>query len=438
MALEQILKVLDGAMKDRLEEVDTKLLEKRDVQDTLTTFFAEQQTRPELVAQIRAPSLMYEYLHLGLEEREELDEFGKIHLSYFLGEGEELYPTPFNLIIKSHDSRNFSRKIRCVNQLIKSFAFYFEHRKEGEVFNQNYLSNNRRRSLRQRIRRNFRDTGFERLMSIAAEIKPEIKLYTSPKEIFKIDGPKILVRIFESFLQERKRGQIFSTKYVTHFGKLGQNLYSNAQYFHLKSEGGYKRLLKLATLVKPELKDFLDRKSVLKKEGVEDLLEMFDLFLEEREEGTFLSGNYFSKNPKIRERFGTLGLRTYHKANRIFLGKHGLQSLIRCAAKKRPEIKNYISFRDAFKVDGPQQFIRTFEFYLVHRERDEVFNSNYLNNNEKLNTSLKFLGQRLYNNANNNFRKEGGIQYIVRLAAKKRPEILEYWSYDEKKGRSKK
>ncbi len=123
MTLENILKALEASMKHELDKIDSKLLKKRDVQDTLTTYFAEQQTRPQLIEQIRAPSLMYEYLQLSLEEREELENFRKENPGYLEGEidAKNTIGAKFK---NERDSINCYFNIHVANSLAKLVLLY--------------------------------------------------------------------------------------------------------------------------------------------------------------------------------------------------------------------------------------------------------------------------------------------------------------------------
>ncbi len=270
MALEHILQVLEGAMKNRLEEVDTKLLEKRDVQDTLTTFFAEQQTRPELVAQIRAPSLMYEYLKLDLEERREMERLNETHSDYLKGEGKEFIGNgSLERKICSRKLTSIIKKQRLINQLLKCFNFYLQNRKEGYIFGPWYLQKDPTLKkglggLGVRINKTVynhlsEEGGFDKIIELASEVNPKIKLYSDRKEVFKIDGVAQLLRCFDFYLDNRKEGYIFGPWYLQKdpilkngLGGLGKRITNNA-HTNFSEEGGIKCLVQLAAAQRPEI-----------------------------------------------------------------------------------------------------------------------------------------------------------------------------------------
>ncbi len=364
MSLENILKALEASMKGELDKTDQKLLEKRDVQNTLTTFFAEQEARPELVAQIRSQSLMYEYLQLSLEEREKLEKFREGHPHYLEGNGEECKGKSIQFTLPEK-TESFSRKNRYVQQLLNIFDFYLKNRSEGVVFNTKYLTDN------------------------------------------------------EALNKE--------------FGSLGQRLYVNARN-HFKDKGGRGKFIALAAEMNQEIMKYMTSKEVLKIDGPKQLLRIFDFYLKNRKEYDVFNLLYLQKDVALKEELGSLGNRLFLKACRSLKDEGGIDTIIALATKVNPEVKKYTTFKEVIKVDGPKQLLRMFDFYLKNRKGDDVFNSIFLTGNEALKEEFGSLGQKLYSNSLRHLKREGGIRFQVKLAAQERPEILEHWKYDERKG----
>jgi len=210
MALEQILNALEASMKGDLEKVNPELLESRDIRDTLTAFFAEQQARPDLVAQIRSQSLMYEYLKFPLKERARLERFRQEHNDYLLGSGADL-----NLKSNSKIFQKFVQKYRQTEQLLKIFLFYLENRDFGESFHLIYQYHHREKLIstlgfcglvdREVGRRT--PEGYEIVSQLAAEINPNIQRYKSKVEVLKIDGTNLLLEMLDLYTKHKDKNK---------------------------------------------------------------------------------------------------------------------------------------------------------------------------------------------------------------------------------------
>ncbi len=270
MGIEGILEVLGCAMKDQLDTVDEKVLHSRKMQDVLTAYFAEQQTRPELVAQIRSQSLMYGYLQLALEEREQMERLREDHPDYLKGEGKGFVGIG-SLERKMGSQKLISviKKQRLINQLLKCFNFYLQNRQEGEVFGVGYLANNATlkkalgrlgwRTCMNAYTKFSEEGGFDKLVELASEANPKIKLYSDRKEVLKIDGVAQLLRCFDFYLENRKEGVVFNSVYLMRdptlnkgFGGLGWRI-TNKSYAHLSEEGGINYLVQLASRERPKI-----------------------------------------------------------------------------------------------------------------------------------------------------------------------------------------
>lgn len=86
MSLENVLTALRYSMSNNLSELDEELLQDNEVKESLTTFFAEQEARPELISLTTVPRLMHNYLSLSLEAKEILDWLRQQNEAYISGE----------------------------------------------------------------------------------------------------------------------------------------------------------------------------------------------------------------------------------------------------------------------------------------------------------------------------------------------------------------
>lgn len=192
MTLEQVLQVLELVMKDKLSEVDRRLLEEKDVRKRLTTYFVEKEKRPDVVSAIIAPELMQDYLDLKLKEREELGLFHKRFPDYLTGKGDEQSSRE----LKERKVRRVVQANHWAHQLLQVFEYY---RTNGRnmVFGVGYLTedkeanksmNNIPRNLFQNVNNNFRSEGGIRYIVRLASIKnPEIVKHWRQRETMDIE-----------------------------------------------------------------------------------------------------------------------------------------------------------------------------------------------------------------------------------------------------------
>lgn|SRR3989344_1481816 len=222
----------------------------------------ESNLQSEVMEQIKAPSLMKEYLGLFVEERWELAEFldrNKEYLSGSESKGRD--------VSLSQGPRELIQKIRLTNLLLDLFAFYLEHRQDGEVFNTNYILNNKRLknkfgALGKKIYNGSHGKvagGIEKIFEVAEEIDPRVKLYRSYKQTLLIDGPIQLLKLFDFYLEHRNEGEVFNANYIRknktlrqEFGTLGWNLYKNIGR-NLSKGGGMNLIVQLAAQQRPEI-----------------------------------------------------------------------------------------------------------------------------------------------------------------------------------------
>jgi hypothetical protein len=422
-----------------------------DIADNSNVGTKEEET---LADAIRIPTLKKEFSDLSLENREEIERFYENHPEYVGGKGLELKAKSLNSLVSSDEGKSFLRKSRYVHQMLGLFDFYLENREEDEKFNKNFILKNKKlkeklgrygRNLYNRIRNNFgSDEGFSMLVELASEQRPEIKHYTSTRELLKIDGTNQLLKIFDFFLENREKMGVFDWNYVRRNSKVKEEFGDKIRLLGVRArnwlsdEGGPELLFDLAARQKPEILTYRNKGDV-KKRNEEDLererreclvtrfLEVFDFYLENREEGEIFNCGYLQGNEKLRERFGFSGNNLYYLSRNVFGGR-GLDGVLELATEKRPEIKRYASMREILLLEGPQQLLRFFDFYLENRDRGEKFSTYYLKS-PKMKKRFGLKGNNLYMNCRNHLREEGGIQYMVKLAAEQRPEILDHWKY---------
>ncbi len=266
MSLETIITALGKFMKNEVTAADAPLYENLEVRSVMQTYVTEQHARPDLVALIRAPSLMYEYLSLSLEEREKLETFRGERPEYLEGEGNGNYwNSRGDLISKS--AYTLLRKVRCVSQVLKLFDFYLQYRKEGNFLGPNTLRDklvdksikNLSYKVSSNVRKYFGE-GFKELIRITSECRPEILKHTTPKDVFLIDGPQQLIRVFDYYLKNKKDGQKFLPHYILTNEDLNRDLQSLGRRVSLNATrhlpGGINELVRITERIRPEIKEY--------------------------------------------------------------------------------------------------------------------------------------------------------------------------------------
>jgi len=308
----------------------------------------ESNLQSEVMEQIKAPSLMKEYLGLFVEERWELAEFldrNKEYLSGSESKGRD--------VSLSQGPRELIQKIRLTNLLLDLFAFYLEHRQDGEVFNTNYILNNKRLknkfgALGKKIYNGSHGKvagGIEKIFEVAEEIDPRVKQYRGYKHTILVDGPRQLLNIFDFFLKNRQEGDIFNQAYLERpeLKGLGTKISSGAKTY-LAGEGGMDKIFEVAEEIDPRVKLYRSYKQTLLIDGPIQLLKLFDFYLEHRNEGEVFNANYIRKNKTLRQEFGTLGWNLYKNIGRNLSKGGGMNLIVQLAAQQRPEILGYWSF----------------------------------------------------------------------------------------------
>ncbi len=358
--------------------------------------------------------------------------------------------------IKKYRESSELLKVEGTEQLIKMFDAYLVCRKEGDRFTPHYLKENESikkqfgnlgQKLLGRCWRFLGIRGFDHLVELASEKRPEIKNYRDRKQLLVIEGAAQLLKIFNFYLEERAQGKlegvVFSGTYVRNdpglkqqFGNLGSSIFQKAEK-NLSDSGGFQRLLKVASETDVRTRNYQDRKSLFVTEAVPKVIEFFDVYLQEREQerkngqrrlrGLVFWSQFLREHEAITAKFGKLGMSIYDRACSLLDG--GFSELLSAASRERPIIVEYSRYRELFKIEGREDLIQAFDFYLQNRKDGEILNYTYLAKNILLNKALKNLGKSIVDRAQRNLCNEGGLSYLVQLAAQQRPEILHYWKY---------
>ena len=318
-------------------------------------------------------------------------------------------------------------------QLVRLFDFYLQHRKEGQFFGAGYLcddpllkrrTNNLGNSVYSRSNGN---SGFDALVQQTLAHCPAMRYHLTIKDVFRnFDGPAQLVRLFDFYLQHRKEGQWFgsgylATKQANKENRLGINVYTNAQS---NLEGGFEELLRLAMVHRPAMRNYLTFREVFCTiDGPAQIVRIFDFYLQHRKKGQFFGPGYL-KDSLLRKRYKNLGINVYQNALKNF--DRGFDELLELALAQRPEMHFHFTCKDVFRnIDGPEQLIRCFDFYLQHRKEGQKFGANYLQVDPLLQKRHGNLGKNAYYNSN--YHLENGFDELIQITAKQRPEILQYY-----------
>lgn len=322
-------------------------------------------------------------------------------------------------------------KIDGVQQILELFDYFGEHRQEGDVFNQDYIrrdpnlkrdKGNIGQNLYASAKDNFKENGgLQHLIDLAAEQRSEVRDYTSKAGILKVDGPRIILRNFEKFLRSRNRYAVFR---VTKNSGEGDLVYRQAQKYY-KDKGGIDYIMELACQEDSRIKEYLSMEAVVKKDAPEEIIEEFRKWLQRRKP-------YETFNAKVLG--STTKGRSILSRGRNHLGAwEGFRFLLGITQKLEPEIMKYSTFEAVLREDGPKQFVDMFNFYMENREEGEVFDSSYLRTNKRLREEFSTAGAKLYENALHHFKEQGGIQFIIELAGRDNPELLQHWKYVPRK-----
>jgi adenylate kinase family enzyme len=146
------------------------------------------------------------------------------------------------------------------------------------------------------------------------------------------------------------------------------------------------------------------RKVVLEEVSAKIVVETFNKYLQTRKPKQIFGPGYITEHG---------GSSTYITCNKA--SEKGMEKIIKIATHKIPKINNYRTPEQLLKVDGPQKIIQIFEKFTKNRKKYEYFGSTYIRNNG---------GKKLYANCLHSLPK--GIEEIIKIASKHKPEIKKY------------
>ena len=164
--------------------------------------------------------------------------------------------------------------------------------------------------------------------------------------------------------------------------------------------------------------------SMLKDRQVQSTLTAYFVEKEKRQEvisaiiAPELMQDYLDLSLKEREELGLF----HKKFPDYLLGKGDEQS--------SREIKNRNIRRVVQANHWAYQLLQVFDYYRRNGS-SAIFGVGYLTEDKEANKSINNVPRNLFQNVNNNFRNEGGMRYIVKLAARENPGILEHWRQRE-------
>jgi len=154
---------------------------------------------------------------------------------------------------------------QAVQDLITYFDFFLEHRPVLKLFNMHYLSTDTQfcgqfgtagKNLYQNSYHKVKDR-FPGLFQLAIKQRPEIADYTTLEGVLKVDGPKLLSKVFDFYLANRLPGKDFDVDYILcdellrlQFNGSSQDIYFTSER---KLKGGFQRILDLTTKVRPQI-----------------------------------------------------------------------------------------------------------------------------------------------------------------------------------------
>ncbi len=439
MTLETKLKALELSMHGKASEISNEIIAVEGVQDLLTTHFAEQEARPELTSSFRPQTLLYEYLQLDLEEREELEQFRIKNTKYMKGISTKNEKE--DLAVNSRNVEKLVRKLRLTNQLTTMFEFYLQNRNDFEEFTISSFRNNPLfktkfgklgKSLDNFFRRKFKqEGGFDYFVGLIAEERSEIKGYTDLKEVLKRDGARKLTEMFDFYLENRGDFQVFNINtenplFKAKFGNLGNSLTKRFQG-NFGELGGTDYLMNLVAEQRPEIKRYMDPKEIYKMDGIRMLTEVFDFYLDNKEDFEVFDSNFVRRNKLVRSRFpGLTKDNLYYLFWRNFEKEGRFSYLIKLASEERPEIKQYSDPKRVFELDGTRCMINIFDFYLRNRELLQTFNPSYISTDNLFRTKFGNLPKNIFDRFTRNFGKNEGFNHLIELLSHERPNIKVY------------
>ena len=163
--------------------------------ELLTRFVKEKEIRPRLVSLITIPELMYDYLEIPEEEKENLNTYQTRHTGFLEGENKGMHSGLMGLGNNRmfSSTKKLAMKIRLSKQLIQVLDFYLKYNKDnGKPINNAYLFrdedlNKELNNLGKRLTYGFhqwlynpKELGLNQLVNLVSQVRPEIKEYYGP------------------------------------------------------------------------------------------------------------------------------------------------------------------------------------------------------------------------------------------------------------------
>ena len=414
-SLEEKLKVLHLATKQKLSEVEPEILERH--KTLLVTYEIEKENRPQLVQNLTHRRMLLEYLMLPAEEKDKLQAFTERHPQWYVNDCRIKGP---------EESLNILRKQRIIKRTIDLFHHFKENRKHFQLFYSSIQSGGEGNLLSSLGRIYF--GGRDSLLYIASEECPEILEYISAnrEEVFKKDTIEVMLDIFDNiFMKERRRYDVFNFNFLRSSYKKrkfggGHYAYNKIRYIFLRESkmNVWDNIFDWLVEVRPDIAPYRDIRSVFRHEAPEETYEIFQKFLRKIRLGEcFNCGNLIKYGGNV----------FYRRAHNFLEG--GWRELLKQTSKLHPEMLPYIDYESVKKNDREAKrepllikFTECLEAFLKEENK-------FLNTCSLISTRE---GRRLYGQIKYYF--DGGIQEAAQLVFKERPELREYWSYTPMRG----
>ena len=164
--------------------------------------------------------------------------------------------------------------------LFRIFDYFMKNRTDGNVFNRKYISKEYYKNEwwdNKKLEHagifvgtydyEYVKERFKRFVEIVAQERPEIKIYIDIKKVARVEGPPLLIEIFDYFLEHRKEGDVFNTKCISQFnsedrefrnklGKRFENLESSILRETVNWHELINKIVELASKQRPEILEY--------------------------------------------------------------------------------------------------------------------------------------------------------------------------------------
>lgn len=225
-------------------------------------------------------------------------------------------------------------KIDGVRELIDIFdTIYLRKRERYETFTTTFLANPSKEGFSRGtgiVRRawvfekegRFKG-GYDSLLRLALETRPDIKEYTHHEGVLRKDMPGHLFEIFKKYKKDRKRFQVFDGTKVLEDKTFPKGSYRSAY-------GTWSAFMRECSRQYPELEDYLTPQRLARIDAPQELIEIYDKFMKKRKQGEYFTVTYLLEKDHTS---------LYSKIKNYF--KNGICEVISLAARERPEITQY-------------------------------------------------------------------------------------------------